>query len=117
MSPVWSTYAVFKEWALNNGYSNCLTLDRIKGEKGYSPENCRWATYETQTQNRRKTTSKTSSKYIGVSWCTSRNAWRAAIQVSKQTIDLGAFTCELDAAMARDAYITTNQLPHFKKNF
>jgi hypothetical protein len=28
------------------------TLDRINGELGYSPENCRWATYKEQVVNR-----------------------------------------------------------------
>lgn len=28
-----------------------LTLDRIDGAKGYSPENCRWATYKEQNRN------------------------------------------------------------------
>ena len=30
------------------------TLDRIDGNKGYEPTNCRWATYYEQTHNRRK---------------------------------------------------------------
>lgn len=45
-------YPNFKEWALNNGYSDELTLDRIDTTKDYSPNNCRWATRQQQTDNR-----------------------------------------------------------------
>jgi hypothetical protein len=31
-----------------------LTLDRIDNEKGYSPDNCRWATYHVQRINQRR---------------------------------------------------------------
>lgn len=41
----------FREWAVNNGYKDGLTIDRIDVDADYSPENCRWITKEEQLQN------------------------------------------------------------------
>ena len=46
----------FHEWAINNGYEEGLTLDRIDNNGNYSPENCRWVDYKVQNNNTRKTT-------------------------------------------------------------
>lgn len=49
----WSeSYEAFKKWALNNGYKDNLTIDRIKNEKGYYPDNCRWVSVKKQSNNR-----------------------------------------------------------------
>ncbi|UUV46336.1 hypothetical protein [Bacillus phage vB_BanS-Thrax2] len=40
----WHDYLSFKEWALNNGYDNDLTIDRIDVTGNYEPLNCQWLT-------------------------------------------------------------------------
>lgn len=54
----WSDFRNFKKWAIENGYSDGLSLDRIDVNKGYCPLNCRWVDNIQQANNTRK------NKYI-----------------------------------------------------
>lgn len=40
---------------MNESYKEGLTLDRIDNDKGYSKENCRWATIKEQQKNKQNT--------------------------------------------------------------
>ena len=48
----WNVYENFQSWALENGYADNLTLDRIDSLLPYCPDNCRWITIAEQQRNR-----------------------------------------------------------------
>lgn len=48
----WMTFDGFMKWEKFEDYKPGLQIDRIDNDKGYSPDNCRWAT---PTENNRNT--------------------------------------------------------------
>ena len=44
-------FSNFADWAILNGYSDDLTIDRIDVNRNYEPSNCRWATIKQQQRN------------------------------------------------------------------
>ena len=88
----------FVKWSEENGYNENLTLDRINNDEGYYPENCRWATYNTQAINQGLRKDNTSG-YKGVT--KDRHGWRADIQINYERKFLGYFPT---AEQASEAY-------------
>jgi hypothetical protein len=93
-------------------YEKGLSIDRIENNGNYEPNNCRWTTQEIQTRNTRAISTKNSSGYRGVSYTTSRTKWKAQIMISSKRVFLGSFDSALEAAIAYDTYVITNNLEH-----
>lgn len=73
-------YTSYLEHVKMHGYKN-TSLDRIDGTKGYSKENCRWATAHVQHRNTKK------NRYITYEGKTMIIAdWAREIGTSRQTI-------------------------------
>lgn len=47
-----SDFAAFADWAMNNGYNDSLSIDRLDPHGNYSPSNCRWVTVIEQANNK-----------------------------------------------------------------
>lgn len=66
-----NSFQNFYDWAIANGYSDNLTIDRIDNDGNYEPSNCRWVSNRDQCNNRSsniKITIGCATKTL-IQWC------------------------------------------------
>lgn len=86
----------FETWSYENGYipNNGLSLDRIDVNKGYSPDNCRWANKYVQAVNRRPKTLVNNGVTInGVTksrseWCKEYGVWGSTVRYREKNMGM-----------------------------
>ena len=89
-----------------------LTLDRIDVNGNYEPDNCRWATLNTQQRNTREIRSNNTSGYRGVSWSKKQQMWIAKIGIDNNRIHLGSHNTALEAGKVYEKYVRLHDLEH-----
>lgn len=78
-----------------------MSLERVDNNKGYSPDNCTWASKSMQQFNQRMDPNNTSGR-TGVYWRKDRETWSVQIDFQGKTIRLGCYkdfdkACEVRA--------------------
>lgn len=83
-------FTAFYDWAINNGYRDGLSIDRVDCNGNYEPENCRWVDAEVQNNNRSTSVfyeyegqTKTLvqwARHYNISYSTLLSRWRRGIR-------------------------------------
>jgi len=103
----WNDFALFVEDVYPT-YKDGLELDRENVNLGYSPDNCRWATRQVQTQNTRLIQKNNTSGYRGVS--KQGNGYQVSSCLNGKFIYLGYFSNPIDGAKVYDKFVIENNL-------
>lgn len=74
-------FQAFYDWAINNGYDDTLTIDRINVNGNYEPNNCRWVPNKQQARNRRnnRTFTINGETHCLSEWCEVLNLKRSTV--------------------------------------
>lgn len=105
-------YNIFKEWSLENGYKDGLSIDRINNNGNYEPSNCRWVENYIQSENTRLISRRNTSGYRGVSWDKKNKRWVSQIRHNGKHYFLGRFKEIKNAVSAYNNFIISNNTFH-----
>lgn len=105
------SFESFHDWAVNNGFSPELFLDRNNNDGDYEPSNCSWVDRWHQNANRRPSNPR-KGKYLGLNQLPS-GSWRAKAQHKGFSFSQTFPTAE-EAAKARDLFIKKHKLPNLR---
>ena len=103
-------FMAFYQWAIVNGYSDSLQIDRENGDGNYCPENCRWVTRAENCQNKGLQSGNTSG-YKGV-WLTASGKYLACITWNNRQYRLGLFDNVINGALSYNQFIIDNHTAH-----
>ena len=112
LCPEWRSFLGFYTWAIANGYSDDLTIDRINWDGNYEPSNCRWITQEENAKNvgpRKRYHKKDWGVYLNP-----RKKWIAQIwNKAKGAADVaGPFSTKREALAARNELLLGLRVPN-----
>lgn len=99
-----SDFMAFYNWAINNGYKDNLTIDRINSNGNYEPSNCRWQTYKEQANNTRKNNFITFNNETH-----SLSQWAEILGMKRSTLTTRIHRQHWDIAKALTTPIMVNQ--------
>lgn len=95
---------------------NLPVIDHIDGNRTNNEiSNLRWATHQTNSQNRKKA-KNTSSEFKGIGFDKKYNKWVSRISINYKTNFIGIYSTEIEAAFAYNEYLIKHNLEDFPMN-
>lgn len=101
----WNDFTNFYTWAMDNGYEDGLSIDRIDVDRDYEPNNCRWCKMKQQSNNR---SNNRKIEYNGETKTLSE--WAEKFNIGIHTLKFRLNSgWEIERALTEPAYVGKNQ--------